>query len=404
VPAALRLRLMFMMFLQYALPGAILPVFSYYLMSRLHFSSSQASLIMSMAPLSAFVALPVAAYIGDRYLSAERLLALCHLVGGLFMGALVVTKSFWPFLLLYLCYGMAFMPTFALTNTIAFHHARQPRRDFGGIRMWGTIGWVAIAWGFGFLWLGTGDGRSERLHHALILSAAGSLLFAAYALTLPRSSVDPDKQATFIPKRAIRLFLRPSLFLLGLFTILTTLTHQFYYFGMSPFLSGLGFKDAYLMPSMSLGQMTEILFMGLVGPMLARFGYKPMLILSVLANIFRFVVFALGGPAPLILLGLSMHGICYAFFFTTAFIYVNDHADPRTRAGAQQLFSLLVAGLGTLTGFLAAGITGQMLTDPATGHIAYRGFWAVPVVISILVLAGIAWGWKEEKVGETCVE
>jgi MFS family permease len=99
----MRIRLIFMMFLEYALPGATLPVLSYYLMSRLEFTSFQASLIMAMSPLSAFIALPLATYVGDRYLTAERLLAVCHLVAAVFMGALVFTTSFTGFVVLYFC-------------------------------------------------------------------------------------------------------------------------------------------------------------------------------------------------------------------------------------------------------------------------------------------------------------
>ena len=393
-----------MMFLQYAMPGATLPVLSYYLMSRLAFSSFEASLVMAMSPLSAFIALPFATYIGDRYLTAERLLALCHLVAAVFMGMLVFVTSFPVFVGLYFCYGLAFVPTMALTNTVAFHHARDARRDFGRVRMWGTIGWVVVAWVFGYLWLGAGAHRSERLYHALVLSATGSLAMAGYALTLPRSSVDPSKDATFIPKAAIKLFLKPSLLVLGVLIILTTLTHQFYYFGMGPFLSEIGFRDNQIMPSMSLGQMTEIAFIGTVGAMLARFGFKAILITSILANMFRFAVFSLGGPTSLILLGLSMHGICYAYFYTSGFIYVNEHAEPKARAGAQQLFHLLMGGFGTLTGFLTAGITGRLLADPSTGTIAYHQFWLVPLGLSALILVVLVFFWREEPVNTATTE
>lgn len=385
-----------MMFLEYAIPGATLPVLSYYLMSRLGFTSMQASIVMAMGPLSAFIALPLATYIGDRYLTAERLLALCHILAAIFMASLVFVDRFAVFVVVYFCYGLAFVPTMALTNTVAFHHARDARRDFGRVRLWGTIGWVAVAWVFGYLWLGSGEHRSERLFHALVLSSMASFTLAVYALTLPRSSVNPSKDATFIPKDALRLFLRPSLMLLGILTVLTTLTHQFLYFGMGPYLSDIGFADNQIMPSMSLGQITEIVFIGTVGAILVRVGFKTVLMLSMLANMFRFAVFALGGPPWLILVGLSMHGICYAFFFTAVFIYVNDHAGPKTRAGAQQLFHLLMGGFGTLAGFLTAGLAGRLFADSTTGAVAYGAFWLVPFAVSALILAAIAFFWREE--------
>lgn len=396
MPAATRLRLIVMMFLEYAIPGATLPVLSYYLMSRLHYTSFQASLVMAMVPLSTFIGMPLATYIGDRYLTAERLLALCHLFAAICMGMLVFVERFPAFTALYFAYGLAFVPTMALTNTVTFHHTEDPRRDFGRVRLWGTIGWVAVAWIFGYLWLGTGEHRSERLYHALVLSAAASFVLALYALTLPRSSVDPSKDATFIPKAALRLLLRPSMLILGVLTILNTLTHQFYYFGMGPFLSASGFADNTIMPAMSLGQITEVVFIGTVGIMLARFGFKTVLILSILANMFRFAVFAVGGPPWLLLIGLSMHGLCYAFFFTAAFIYVNEHADTKTRAGAQQLFHLLMGGFGTLLGFLCAGVTGRIFANPDTGAIEYGPFWIAPLAIASLILFAMAFSWREQ--------
>lgn len=404
MPAAIRLRLVIMMFVEYAIPGATLPVLSYYLMSRLGFSSFEASLVMAMSPLSAFIALPLATYIGDRYLTAERLLAVCHLIAAGFMAALVLVERFPTFVFVYFGYGLCFVPTMALTNTVAFHHARDARRDFGQVRLWGTVGWVAVAWIFGYLWLGTGEHRSERLFHALVLSAACSLFLGLYALTLPRSSVNPSKEATFIPKAAIRLFMRPSLMLLGILTIVTTLTHQFYYFGMGPFLSDIGFKDHHIMPSMSLGQVTEIACIGLVGLLLGRLGLKAVLVLSVAANMFRFAVFALGGPPSLILVGLSMHGLCYAFFYTSGFIYVNENAGPRTRAGAQQLYHLLMGGVGTLAGFITAGLTGRLLTDTTTGIIAYQAFWMVPFGLSVAVLLGLLLFFREDPANTASAE
>ena len=192
---SVRIHLSVMMFLQYTIPGFVLPILSHYLKNHLGFDAIQVGKIMAMPAIAAILAPFAMTYVIDRVISAERLLALCHLLGGVIMLALSRQTEFRPFLLLYFAHGVLFVPTFALTNAVTFHHVTDAARDFGRIRMWGPASWVVVAWSFSMLWLrhGGGGALNERLPHALVLAAAASFLLAAYALWLPRSRAKSDR-------------------------------------------------------------------------------------------------------------------------------------------------------------------------------------------------------------------
>ncbi|HOV74606.1 MAG TPA: MFS transporter [Candidatus Hydrogenedentes bacterium] len=391
----LKFRLSLMMFLEYFVPGATVPVLSLYLKNHLHFPAYQVGEILAMPALAGFLAPFFMSHIADRFISSERLLGLCHLLAAGTMIILARQTEFLPFLALFCVYGLLFTPTFGLTNAIALHHVPDARRDFGGIRMWGTAGWVVVAWAFGYFWLRGGLG-DDRLPHALYVSAFTSCVLAAYSFTLPRSHVRAVDRSTLMYWNALRVFAQPGLILLCVLTFVNSMVHQFYYFGMSPFLSQLGYRGSYIMPAMSIGQISEVIVLGLLGACLARIGIKRAMIIGALAQGLRYIAFAVGEPTGLILAAIATHGVCYAFFFTAGYIYIDRHSTPETRAGAQQIFTIMISGLGVLGGSLASGFTGQLFTDPATGHIHYGLFWLVPAALGLAVSAVLAFRFKEQ--------
>jgi len=398
MPRTLKARLAVMMFLEYMVPGATTPILSHYLKNYLHFPPYQVGYILSVLAVAAFVAPFVASHIADRWIRSERFLALCHLASATAMVALVHQDTFWPFLAIYFLYGLAFTPTFGLTNAIALHHVRDARRDFGGIRMWGTAGWVAVAWIFSFLWLGTGGSSTHRLPHALYASALCSLFLAAYSLTLPRSAAAPAAHPTSLMYwKSLKMLARPGLAILCVLTFAASMTHQIYYYGMSPYLSQAGFPNQYIMPAMSIGQVSEVALLGMLGLCLTRITIKQALIIGLAAQALRYILFAYGGNSmPLILTGIALHGICYAFYFTCAYIYIDTHSTIDTRAGLQQLFTIMIAGFGTFAAYVAGGYLGQYFTRPATAAIDFRMFWLAPAILSLAVAAILAACFHEE--------
>lgn len=391
----LKSRLSWMMFLEYSVNGTIFPILSLYLKTHLHFESWQAGVVMAMLPAAAIVAPLAASRIADRYISAERLLSVCHLFSAIVMFSMWHLRSFPAMTCAYFLYGFCFTPTFGLTNAVTLHHTPDARRDFGGIRMWGTASWVVVGWAFGYFWVRGGIVPGERLTHALPLSAALSLVLAAYALTLSPSSGTGAPRVHAPYSEVLRIFLRPGMLLLCMLTFLNSICHQFYYFGMSPYLHQVGFADKYIMPAMSLAQASEVVVLGLLGWFLARLGLKRAMVIGVLAQGVRLVMFAVGGSTVLILAGIGLHGFCYAFFFTAAYLYVEQHSTAGTRAGAQQVLTIIIAGAGTLAGSLLSGYVAQFFTVNAE-WIAWPKFWLAPAAITLVIALWLSISFKEE--------
>jgi len=394
VPRSVKLRLSVMMFLEYFVPGATLPILSHYLKNYLHFEPYQVGVIMAMPAVAAFVAPFISSHVADRFIRSERMLGLCHLLAGGVMLLLSRQTTFWGFLGVYFVYGLLFTPTFGLTNTVALHHVPDARRDFGGIRMWGTAGWVAVAWSFSLLWLR--GGGAERLPHALYVSALASGALGVFSLTLPRSDVHEGRPGSLMYWQALKVFARPSLMWLCVFTVAASMMHQVYYYGMGPFLSRIGFENQHIMPTMSVGQISEIFVLGLLGLCLTRISIKSAMIFGLLAQAVRYALFARGHPAALVVFGIGLHGFCYAFYFTTAYLYVEQHSTPQTRAGAQQILTIFITGFGTLAGLLSAGCVAQWLTGPGTAGIDFQRYWIVYAGLSVALAGAMALFFREE--------
>lgn len=386
------------MFLQHSVLGAMLPVLSHYLKNDLHFAPFSIGLIMGLPALSALFAPAFAGQLADRFISAERMLGLCHFVAGGIMMALAWQTRLETFFFMYLGYSVLFVPTAGLSNAIAFHHVPDAKRDFPKVRLWGTVGWVVVAWTFGLLWLGGFEAGSanSRLSDALRLSALLSWMLSVYSLTLPRS---PTQHATtpFAPWKALGIFLRPSLLVLCIATFFNCITHQFLYFGMGPYLAHVGIPNNLIMPVMSLGQASEVLVMGAMGYFSARIPMKGLLIIGVLMQAIRYMIFAFV-PLPVpIVAGILTHGFCFSFFFLIAYVYVDLQCGPGERARGQQLYNIIMSGFGNLAGFLVAGRVAQTFLVPGTNVIDYRYFWMFPAILALVVAVFLALLFREEK-------
>jgi len=401
-----------MMFLQFFVLGATVPIFSLYLTGYLNFSGLQAGTILSMSAVAAFISPLAGAFIADRLIDTSRLYGFCHVAAGILMGALSFQQQFHLFLILYLLYMLVFGPTNALSNAIAFHHLPDSERSFGGVRMWGTVGWIAVAWSFGFLWLRSGDASATRLPDALILSAFSSVALGLYAFTLPRSPAHASRRrqdphhltdengfdagtrhvvlkrsiTRIFPVESFRVMMHRNVLFLSFISFLVSFVNRFYYFGTGPFLRQIGFEESSIMPAMSLGQVPEVFAMVLLGFFIKRMGIKRVIAMGILMELLRFLSFAVGEPTMIVFAGISFHGIAFAFFFTSASIYLDSHCSRTSRSGTHQLFTIITSGFGSLCGSLAAGKTLDWFVLASTGGVNFRGFWMVPAGISLFAM------------------
>jgi len=394
---SIKLRLAIMMFIQYVVMGATWPIMSLYLRESLGFSGRQTGVVLAMSAAAALVGPVVIASVADRLLSAERLLSVCHIGAACLMALISLETRFAAVALLYLAYNLAIGPTVALTNAIVFHNHPQGNRSFGNIRVWGTIGWITVAWGFGFLWLRDSGtmALASRLPDALKLSALTSLCLAFYGLTLPNRRERCQGPMRIVPVHALRLLLRPQILLIGVVSLLIGIVDRYYYLGMGPYLRQAGFSDAAIMPAMSLGQISEVIAMFGLAVVLQRLGFRKVLLMGILAEAARFAVFALGRSQALIICAIPAHGLAYTFYFTAAYIYLDSHTDRESRTGLHQLFSILTSGIAALSANLIGGTCLDWLAGD-NGAGSFRAFWTVPLILSLAAMGLIALLFREK--------
>src|SRR5262245_10800819 len=181
-------RLSTMMFLEYLIWGAWLPLLSRYLTDFLGFSGTDVGLIFATSAIASVSAVLIGGQVADRHVSSERFLAVSHLVGGVAMFALAFQKAFGPVFACMLVYNVMYVPTLSLTNSICFHHLKDAQREFGLVRLWGTIGWIAASWPFWVILKGKeGAALQSALTSIFWIAGGASLVLAVYSLTLPHT-------------------------------------------------------------------------------------------------------------------------------------------------------------------------------------------------------------------------
>ena len=390
---AMVVRLSVMMLLEYVVWGSWLPLLALYLSDVLRFTGWEIAWIFATQAIAAVVGLFIGGQLADRFMSTEKVLALSHAIAGLSMFALAFTQSFWAFFLIMLVYQLVFMPTLSLTNAIAFHHITDAQRDFGKVRLWGTIGWIAASWPFYFLLGGkTGAELYAALPSIFWVSGLASFALAAFSITfLPATPPATNQAAKSAPLEAIRLLAIPAFFVLFIVTFLDALVHQAYFQWTSPFLSRAGLPANWIMPAMSIGQIAEIGTMAILGWVIARLGWRTTMAIGIAAHAIRFFIYALGEPLWLIVGVNIVHGMAYAFFFAAVYIFVDEKFPKDARASAQALFNLLILGIGPFLGGLLWGWLGDVLRTPDGqvdfGRLFLGPAWLAAAAVVLLLVA-----------------
>lgn len=376
-------RLGVMMFLEYLIWGSWLPLLALYLGDVLGFSGGEIGWIFATQAIACVTGLYFGGQIADRWLSTEKLLSVLHLVGGLAMFALAYQTTFWSFFIVMLIYQLAYMPTMSLTNAVVFHHVADSQHDFGRIRLWGTIGWIAASWPFVFILAGkTGPDLHAALSSIFTVAGVASITLAAFSLTLPHTPPAKNQGGISAPMQAIRLLRDPVMFVLFVATLMDALVHQAYFQWTSPFLQAAGLAENWIMPAMSVGQIAEIASMAALGWALARLGWRWTMTLGILAHAARFFVFAIGDPLWLMVAINVVHGMCYAFFFAAVYIFVDERCPRDARASAQGLFNLVILGVGPFAGSLLWGWLGDVFRN-ADGSVDFSRLFLAPAVLAL---------------------
>jgi len=398
-----RARLFVMMVLQLAVWGAWAPkLFPY--MGMLGFTPWQQSLVGSCWGVAAVVGIFFSNQFADRNFAAERFLALSHAISGVALVGVAFSGTFWPFFACYLVYSLLYVPTLSVTNSIAFANLTNPARDFGTVRMGGTVGWVMVSWPFIFL-LGA-QATAEQVRWIFLVAAIVSFAMAAYALTLPHTP--PKRDAPGIDKlawrRAVKFLGVPFVAVLFLVTFIDSVIHNGYFVMADAFLTNrVGIAGNLSMVVLSLGQLAEIVTMLILGPVLVRLGWKLTMIIGILGHAARFAVFAFFADSmPVIIAIQLLHGICYAFFFATVYIFVDAAFPKDVRSSAQGLFNLLILGVGGVAAsFLFPSLISR-LTE--AGVVDYRTLFLAPTGMALVAVLLLALFFRPPERGPAAVE
>lgn len=377
-------RLFLMMVLQLAVWGAWAPkLFPY--MAMLGFAPWQQSLVGSCWGVAALAGIFFSNQFADRNFAAERFLATSHLLGGVALVGVAFSTSFWPFFACYLVYSLLYVPTLSVTNSIAFANLKDPARQFGVVRMGGTVGWMLVSWPFVFLL--SANAGAEEVRWIFLVAAAISFALAAYSLTLPHTPPKRDAEGAdpLAWREAIKLLAVPFVAVLFIVTFIDSVIHNGYFVMADAFLTNrVGIAGNLSMVVLSLGQLAEIVTMFVLGGVLVRLGWKATMIVGVLGHAARFAVFAFfPDSVPVIVAVQLLHGICYAFFFATVYIFVDAVFPKDVRASAQGLFNLLILGVGNVVASFLFPTLIADLTDPATGAVDYQSLFLVPTGMAL---------------------
>lgn len=410
-------RLGLMMFLQYAVWGAWLPVTARYLKAApadggLGFDDGQIGMILGLAGSIGAISAPfIAGQFADRYFRTERFLAVLLVVGGVLKFVIAYQTTYVSWLWLSIAYGVVFMPTLALSNSLAFAHIRDASLDFPKIRVWGTIGWIAASWIFPMIYLQSAlglrwlppflvgpevEGVTARLVDSMKFGGIISLVYAAYCFLLPPTPPKREGVEPLAFAKAFRLFARPSFAVLVLVSLAISTIHQIYFLQTSPFFATLGIRDSDIGPAMTIGQFSEIIMMALLGLLLKRLGFRWVMFIGCSAYLVRYAVWGTTGlPVWLMVTSQFLHGFCYACFFAVSYIYVDRIAPADVRHSAQTVYGIMILGGGPVFGGILSGWLGAHFT-PEGGSLDYSGFWYTVAAIGLITSLVFAVAFRDE--------
>ena len=399
----INLRLSIMMFLQFFIWGGWFVTLVTYLANTLAASGGQIGMAFSTQSWGAIIAPFVVGLIADRFFNAERILGVLHIVGAILMYFMYQADNFVAFYPYVLGYMVVYMPTLALVNAVAFGQMQDPSKEFGKVRVWGTIGWIVagLMISYVFSWDSAVAIADGQLRYTFLLCAVASLLLGVFSFSLPNTPPKAVGQKTGIRELlgldALVLLKDKNFLVFFLSSVLICIPLAFYYQNANPFLTEIGVENA--TGKMTLGQVSEVLFMLALPIFLNRFGLKVTLLIGMAAWVLRYVLFAYGNADEtlyMLIVGIALHGICYDFFFVSGQIYTDAKAGESAKSAAQGLITLATYGVGMLVGFAVAGMITDRYTTEASVH-EWQQIWLFPAAFAAVVFLIFLFMFKSEK-------
>ncbi len=384
--------LSFMMFLQYYIWGSWYVTMGTFMTEFLKSTGMQIGAVYSALAIATMISPFFIGMVADRFFAAQRLMGVLHILGGLLLFLASKVEHNGPFYWVILLYSLAYMPTIALSNSVAFRQMTDPGKQFPVVRVFGTVGWVVA--GFMIALLGI-----EKTPATFYMASIVSVALGLFSFTLPNT---PPQGKTVSSAKAIlgidalMLFRERPYLIFFIAAIFVCIPLSFYFGFANLYLNQSGMQNA--AGKMVMGQISEALFILAIPFLFNRIGVKKMLLIGMTAWILRYLCFAFGNIDTnlwMLYAGIILHGVCYDFFFVTGYMYTEKKSNERIKNTAQGLFTFVTYGLGMFIGTWFSGFVTSYYT--VNNVYQWKNIWYIPTYIAVAVLICFIFFFKEKK-------
>jgi nucleoside transporter len=386
-------KLSIMMLLEYFVWGSWYVTMGTYMSEFLKSSGVQIGAAYSALAIATMISPFFVGMVADRFFAAQRIMGILHLLGGVLLYAAIQVSDNTTFYWIIVFYSLLYMPTIALSNSIAFQQMSDPGKQFPWIRVFGTVGWIAAGLMIAALSI---EKTQFTFHMAAIASIALGLISFVLPHTPPKAKSSSSSASAVLGTEAFVLFKDRPYLIFFIAAILVCIPLSFYYGFANLFLNEAGMENA--AGKMVLGQVSEAVFILAIPFLFNNIGVKKMLLLGMTAWILRYVCFAYGNVEAnlwMLYAGIILHGICYDFFFVTGYMYTEKKAGEKIKSAAQGLFTFATYGVGMFIGTWFSGYTTDHYT--VNGVHQWTEIWLVPTYIALAVLLYFIFFFNEKR-------
>lgn len=386
-------KLSFMMLVEYFIWGSWYVTMSTYMSTHLDSSALQIGAAYSALAIATMISPFFIGMVADRYFAAQKIMGALHVIGAVLLYIATQIQDNTTFYWIILLYSLLYMPTIALSNSIAFNQMSDPGKMFPWVRVFGTVGWIIAGLMITAL-------KIEGSEFTFQMAAIASLTLGVFSFFLPetppKGKVAGSTASSALGTEAFVLFKDKPYLVFFIAAILVCIPLSFYYGFANLFLNQVGLENA--AGKMTLGQVSEAVFILAIPFLFYRIGVKNMVLIGMVAWFLRYVCFAHGDTGSnlwMLYAGIILHGICYDFFFVTGYMYTEKKAGEKIKNAAQGLFTFATYGLGMFIGTWVSGFVGNYYT--VNGQYDWTSIWYVPAGIAVFVLVYFIIFFKEKR-------
>jgi len=378
-----------MVFLHYFVWGTWYVTMGTYLNATLKFEGSQIGLAYGSTAIGAMVSPFFAGIVADRFFATQRLLGALHLIGAALLWYVSTLKSFGQFYPVLIAYTISYMAGHGLTNALTLAHSKNPAKEFPLVMLMGSVGWICAGLAVSAL-------KFEDNAGMFRLAAGAALVMGLYSFTLPhtppKGAGAPVNARTMLGLDALRLMRDRSFATFIICSFLICVPLSFYFSWMNAFMNELKIPNA--AAKMTIGQVSDVVFLLLLPLLLKRLGVKGILILGMVAWTVRFGLLTQFPKATdaawMLFVAIAVHGMCYDYIFVMGRMYVDNRASEDIRAATQGFHAFVTLGAGMFVGSWLSGVVGQHYTTNGGATHAWSEIWLVPAVMSAALIVVFA--------------